>query len=367
MSITRDEVAHLARLSRLALTEDELDHFAGQLDVIIAAVARVQEVAADGIPPTTHAVPVTNVFREDVIVPPLGRGSRRSIRRPRPSRAGSASRASWRRTDHEQRADQDDGGRDRGAGRGAVRCRRSRSPRAHLDRIEAVDERVHAFLHVAADGALAAARAVDDQRARRRAARPAGRGAAGAEGRVHHRGHAHDLRIAHPGGLAAALRRDRHPAAAATPGSSFSARPTWTSSRWARPPRTRRSARRTTPGTSAGCPAARPAARPRRSPRSRRRWASAPTPADRSASPPRSAGSSASSRPTAAPPGTAWSRSPPRWTRQGRWPAPCSTRRCCTRSCPGTTRATRPRSTRRCRPWSPRPGRPTSAGCASAW
>jgi aspartyl-tRNA(Asn)/glutamyl-tRNA(Gln) amidotransferase subunit C len=72
MPITREEVAHLAMLSRLALSEDELDRFAGQLDVIIAAVARVQEVAADGIPPTSHAVPVTNVFREDVIVPPLG-------------------------------------------------------------------------------------------------------------------------------------------------------------------------------------------------------------------------------------------------------------------------------------------------------
>ena len=72
MSITRDEVAHLARLSRLALTEDELDHFAGQLDVIIGAVARVQEVAAGGIPPTTHAAALVNVFRDDVVVPPLG-------------------------------------------------------------------------------------------------------------------------------------------------------------------------------------------------------------------------------------------------------------------------------------------------------
>jgi aspartyl-tRNA(Asn)/glutamyl-tRNA(Gln) amidotransferase subunit C len=72
MPITREEVAHLARLSRLALSEDELGRFAGQLDVIIAAVARVGEVTADGIPPMTHAVPVTNVYREDVIVPPLG-------------------------------------------------------------------------------------------------------------------------------------------------------------------------------------------------------------------------------------------------------------------------------------------------------
>ena len=72
MSITRDEVAHLASLSRLALSDDELEHFAGQLDVIISAVARVQEVAAAGIPPMTHAAELANVFREDIVVPPLG-------------------------------------------------------------------------------------------------------------------------------------------------------------------------------------------------------------------------------------------------------------------------------------------------------
>ncbi len=71
VSITRDEVAHLAKLSRLALTDDELDHFAGQLDVIIGAVARVQEVAAAGIPPTTHAAELVNVFRDDVVAAPL--------------------------------------------------------------------------------------------------------------------------------------------------------------------------------------------------------------------------------------------------------------------------------------------------------
>jgi aspartyl-tRNA(Asn)/glutamyl-tRNA(Gln) amidotransferase subunit C len=72
MSITRDEVAHLARLARLALADDELDHLAAQLDVIVSAVARVQEVAAEGIPPTTHALPLSNVFRPDQIVPCLG-------------------------------------------------------------------------------------------------------------------------------------------------------------------------------------------------------------------------------------------------------------------------------------------------------
>jgi aspartyl-tRNA(Asn)/glutamyl-tRNA(Gln) amidotransferase subunit C len=71
MPIARDDAAHLARLSRLALTDEELDHLAAQLDVIISAVARVQEVAAEGIPPTSHAVPLVNVFRDDTEWPCL--------------------------------------------------------------------------------------------------------------------------------------------------------------------------------------------------------------------------------------------------------------------------------------------------------
>jgi aspartyl-tRNA(Asn)/glutamyl-tRNA(Gln) amidotransferase subunit C len=70
-SISRDEVAHLARLARLAVTEDELTTFAGQLDVILSSVATVGEVAADDIPPTSHAVPLVNVFRADVARPGL--------------------------------------------------------------------------------------------------------------------------------------------------------------------------------------------------------------------------------------------------------------------------------------------------------
>jgi aspartyl-tRNA(Asn)/glutamyl-tRNA(Gln) amidotransferase subunit C len=69
-SITREEVAHLARLSRLELSETELDHFAGQLDAIVGAVARVGELPTDEVPPTSHALPMTNVFRADVPRPP---------------------------------------------------------------------------------------------------------------------------------------------------------------------------------------------------------------------------------------------------------------------------------------------------------
>ena len=67
-AITRAEVAHLARLARLALAEEELDHYAEQLDVILQSVARVSEVAADDIPPTSHPLPLVNVYRDDVVV-----------------------------------------------------------------------------------------------------------------------------------------------------------------------------------------------------------------------------------------------------------------------------------------------------------
>ena len=70
-SISRDEVAHLANLARIDLTDAELDHLAPQLSVILESVASLSEVAAGDIPPTSHALPLTNVFREDVVTPSL--------------------------------------------------------------------------------------------------------------------------------------------------------------------------------------------------------------------------------------------------------------------------------------------------------
>ena len=69
----RDDVAHLARLARLALTDEELDHFAGQLSAVLDAVAEVGKADVDDVPPMTHAVPLTNVTREDVVTPSLPR------------------------------------------------------------------------------------------------------------------------------------------------------------------------------------------------------------------------------------------------------------------------------------------------------
>lgn len=66
-AIERSEVARLAGLARLALDDAELDALAGQLDVIVAAVSAVAEVAAADVPATSHAVPMQNVFRADVV------------------------------------------------------------------------------------------------------------------------------------------------------------------------------------------------------------------------------------------------------------------------------------------------------------
>src|SRR3954453_21804481 len=70
-AISREEAAPLARLSRLAVTEQELDQFAGQLDVILQSVARDGEVGAEDIAPPSHSVPLTNVYPDDVRRPCL--------------------------------------------------------------------------------------------------------------------------------------------------------------------------------------------------------------------------------------------------------------------------------------------------------
>lgn len=69
--ISRDEVAHLARLARLALSDDELDSFAGQLDAILGHVSVIQSVDVTGVKPTGNPLTDVNVTRPDVVVPSL--------------------------------------------------------------------------------------------------------------------------------------------------------------------------------------------------------------------------------------------------------------------------------------------------------
>ncbi|KWX21430.1 MULTISPECIES: Asp-tRNA(Asn)/Glu-tRNA(Gln) amidotransferase subunit GatC [Mycolicibacterium] len=69
--ISRDEVAHLARLARLALTDDELDSFAGQLDAILGHVSQIQSVDVTGVEPTDNPLKDVNVSRPDTVEPCL--------------------------------------------------------------------------------------------------------------------------------------------------------------------------------------------------------------------------------------------------------------------------------------------------------
>lgn len=65
--ITKDEVKHVAKLARLELTEEEIEKYSVQLGNILKYVEQMNEVDTTGIEPMPHAIPVTNVMREDVV------------------------------------------------------------------------------------------------------------------------------------------------------------------------------------------------------------------------------------------------------------------------------------------------------------
>ena len=287
-AISRDDVAHLARLARIDLTDAELDHLAPQLAVIVESVAKVSEVAGDDVPPTSHPLPLTNVFRDDVVAPAstAERGAGRRARgRPAavqraadPGGGGSerrrsvtsidpAHRPSWptrSRAGEVSSVEVDPGppgphrgGRRRGA-RVPARRRRRRAGRRRRGRPPPRGRR----------GAARAGRRADRRQGRRRDPRAAD-----------------DRGLADARGLGAAVRRHRRRAAAR---------------RRAADPRQDQHGRvrdglvdralglrpdATTRGTSTASPADPAAARRRRSRPSRRRSRSAPTPVARSGSP----------------------------------------------------------------------------------
>lgn len=70
-ALARDEVAHLAILARIQLTDAELERLSGQLGVILDSVARVQQAVATDVEPMSHPLPLTNVTRPDEVRPSL--------------------------------------------------------------------------------------------------------------------------------------------------------------------------------------------------------------------------------------------------------------------------------------------------------
>ncbi|CAB4532116.1 unannotated protein [freshwater metagenome] len=70
-SLSRDDVAKLAGLARIEMSDEELVALSNEFTVILDAVARVQEVAGEDVVATSHPLPLRNVFRPDVVIPSL--------------------------------------------------------------------------------------------------------------------------------------------------------------------------------------------------------------------------------------------------------------------------------------------------------
>lgn len=71
MALAADHIRNVAALARLALTDEEIRRFSGQLDQILAYVDQLKRLPTDQIPPTSHAIPMANVFRHDEPAPSL--------------------------------------------------------------------------------------------------------------------------------------------------------------------------------------------------------------------------------------------------------------------------------------------------------
>ena len=65
--ITPELVRHLGVLARIQLNDEEVDRLTGQLDAIVDNIAKVSQVATADVPATSHPIPLSNVFREDVV------------------------------------------------------------------------------------------------------------------------------------------------------------------------------------------------------------------------------------------------------------------------------------------------------------
>jgi aspartyl-tRNA(Asn)/glutamyl-tRNA(Gln) amidotransferase subunit C len=71
MDITREQVEYVAKLARLAISEEETAVFAKQLSSILTYVETLNRVDTSQVEPTSHVIPMQNVLREDVVKPPL--------------------------------------------------------------------------------------------------------------------------------------------------------------------------------------------------------------------------------------------------------------------------------------------------------
>ena len=272
-TLSRSDVEHVAHLARLGLTDAELTRLEGELNHILDQYAILAELPTDDIPPTAQTIELENILREDVVRAVAARSRRSSPTRRRATATSSSSRPSSTSADrpmtdptrllaHEMAA--------------LLRSGDVSSRELTEAHLAAAERDNHGAQRLADDRSRAGAR-----RGRRRR-RPTGRrpdrpgararprsgrcSASRSRSRTSCPSRAASAPPARASSRATARRTTRtSPSGCARPARSSWARPTWTSSRWARRPSTRRTARRPTRGRSTACRAAAAAARRRRS------------------------------------------------------------------------------------------------------
>ena len=157
--ISTDEVARVAGLAHIALTDEEITRFAGELDAIADAVSKVSEVATPEVPATSHPIPLTNVWRGRADRGPR-RGARSGTRRPGWPVPGSADSGGGLMNELLKKS-----ALELADMLAAGQITSVELTQACLDRIDAIDDRVNAFITVDREGALATAADVDARRA----------------------------------------------------------------------------------------------------------------------------------------------------------------------------------------------------------
>ena len=73
MRLTREDIENIAYLSRLKLSDEENENLTEQINRLFESVEKLQELETDDVEPTSHVIPVFNVFRKDEVTPSLSR------------------------------------------------------------------------------------------------------------------------------------------------------------------------------------------------------------------------------------------------------------------------------------------------------
>jgi len=197
--LRREDVAHVAKLARLTLSDAELDRFTEQLGQVLEHANDMSSLDLENVEATSHPFGLVNVVRDDVVRPSLDRDEVLAMA-PTPRTDASRCRASWERRREDRRADRSRRAKRRHDGDRGTRDR-ARAIKAHNDELNVFSTSTRRAPDVRRKPWTTRSRAAKTRVHSRRADR--------AQGQPLHARYSYDVFVAHPRGLATALQRDR--------------------------------------------------------------------------------------------------------------------------------------------------------------